>query len=196
MCVCLHPLFTADICERQSSCPLLLAVICHTPTPVTGHWPWLRMESLLHLQKPQIIPKQPEEVVQAQCLGPGPRTPGLSRAVVIYVRSSRARTLCSALRVDVTRKASQATEGCVLTLSILTAGQEGAGWDGMAPWEPWHMEGWASFHLLLLTHLWSCRNISRVPSLAMSDGALLAWGMWAHTLLNQGGVGQRNPSEK
>lgn len=30
----------------------------------------------------------------------------------------------------------------------------------------------------------------------MSDGALLAWGVWAHILLTQEGVGQRNPSEK
>lgn len=33
-------------------------------------------------------------------------------------------------------------------------------------------------------------------ALAVGDGALSAWGMWTHILLNQGGVGQRNPSEK
>lgn len=32
-------------------------------------------------------------------------------------------------------KLPQATEGCVLTLSILTAGQEGAGWDGWMGWD-------------------------------------------------------------
>lgn len=154
MCACLHPLFTEGICESQSRCPSLLAVIYHIPTPVTGHWPWLRMEPLLHLQRAQIIPRQPEEIVQAQCWGPGPRTPGLSRAVVIYVRSSRAQNLCSCIsqRLGVTRRASPSHWG-LFPEQYPSSLQDRKELDGMALWEPWHMEVWASLHLLLLTHL-------------------------------------------
>lgn len=150
MCICLHPLFTEGICESQSGCPSLLTVIYHIPTPVTGHWPCLGMESLLHLQRAQIIPRQPEEIVQAQRSGPGPRTPGLGRAVLIFVRSSRVQTLCSCI--------SRTQKSFPKPLRVFpeqhpSSLQDRKVLDGMAPWQPWHMEVWASLHLLLLTHL-------------------------------------------
>lgn len=193
--VCLPaPLVYWRYAESQSRCPSLPAVIYHIPTPVTGHWPWLGMESLLHLQRAQIIPRQPEEIAQGQSWGPGPRTPGLSRAVVIYVRSSRAQNLCLCIRDLVSPgELPQTTGGFSWAISIFTAGQEGAGWDG-TPGALAH--GGLGILTAAAAHpslkLQKCLK----GALAMSDGAQLAWGMWAHILLNQEDVGQRNPSEK
>lgn len=65
----------------------------------------------------------------------------------------------------------------------------------MASWELCDTKDWVSSHPVAVVDLWSYRNISRVLP-AVSDDALLAWGMQADILLNQGGTRERNSSEK
>lgn len=85
------PLFTEDLCLRvganalRSSLSFITYEPRHQVSSSQGEpLPWLRMKSVLHLQKTQIIQRE-EEIVQIECLGPGPETPGMGRAAVIYV---------------------------------------------------------------------------------------------------------------
>lgn len=85
------PLFTEDLYLRVGANALhsSLSFITYEPrqqvTSSQGEpLPRLRMKSVLHLQKTQIIHRE-EEIVQTERLGPGPETPGTGRAAVIYV---------------------------------------------------------------------------------------------------------------
>lgn len=85
------PLFTEDLYLRVGANALRssLSFITYEPrqqvtTSQREPLPWLRMKSVLHLQKTQIIQRE-EGTVQIECLGPGPETPGMVRAAVIYV---------------------------------------------------------------------------------------------------------------
>ena len=104
--------------------------------------------------------------------------------------------LCIGWRIDLTQESlpKPSREGCVLSNIHLHCRIGGS----LMGWHPGNPVTWSLGYphtLLLLTSLWSYRNILRVLP-AVSDGAPLAWGTQADILLNQGGVWERNPSEK
>lgn len=200
------PLFTEDLYLRARANALrsLLSYITYQPRQqVTSSQrellPCLRMKSILHLQKTQIIQRAlwTEEIVQIQCLGPGPEAPGIGRAAVIYVSElwgTEPSTCASVGELISPRRACQSHQERAVSWATFYCriGRSLTGWHPGSP-VTWRL-GYP-YTLLLLINIWRYRNISRMLS-AVSDGAPLAWGTQADILLNGGGVWERNPSEK